>query len=526
MEDSNQQFQNQSQQFQNQSEQKQKNKKIMLSIIGIAVLVIGLVGVTYAFFNYTRTGTANVIRTGNLSFNAEQSGTVTLSDLFPIATTNGNVTAQTPGVGSLSIHITGSTSYDEGIEYIVKAVNVTNSNGTSLPISIGIGYEASEGQGKTIGTEDNSYFANRGGATSRYKVLSTDTISEGQDIVVGYIAPGQTGIDGNLVIIAYLDARNIAISDTYPDGIVFGVNTELDNDKAAACASYLSSLNATAAWCQGTGTITHESDDITFQQALDNGVITNEQKTYLAGQGMIKELYTDGTTTEWVNGRTVFTTNEWNSLQSSGVSFQVKVEANEGVWVPKPYDFGEVCFNYYVSNPSIPNEYMLIGFYGGLGPNETSEEYVREGRGPYVYDARCNVTDITLPSTINGKTVTSITGEAFLAVNMGIQFTSVVIPNTIRVIGEDAFSGNDLTSVTIPQSVTALYRHAFDDNQNLTSITFEGRTCTEIIALANDENFTSWSDYGGDGYFDPNWARNADAIIYDGSGNVCYDPNA
>ncbi len=32
-------------------------------------------------------------------------------------------------------------------------------------------------------------------------------------------------------------------------------------------------------------------------------------------------------------GKTVLTTTEWNALQTSGVSFKVKVEANEGIWV-------------------------------------------------------------------------------------------------------------------------------------------------------------------------------------------------
>ena len=43
-----------------------------------------------------------------------------------------------------------------------------------------------------------------------------------------------------------------------------------------------------------------------------------------------------GTTSNWVNGRTVLTTTEWNSLNSTGISFKIKVEANEGIWVEKP----------------------------------------------------------------------------------------------------------------------------------------------------------------------------------------------
>lgn len=47
------------------------NKKVMYSIIGIAILLISLVGVTYSFFNYTRTGTSK-----NSNFGAR--GVVTL----------------------------------------------------------------------------------------------------------------------------------------------------------------------------------------------------------------------------------------------------------------------------------------------------------------------------------------------------------------------------------------------------------------------------------------------------------------
>ena len=242
-----------------------KSKKQMFTVIGVFALILMLTTVTYAFFNYTRTGTANTIKTGRIAFNAEQGDTVTLDGLFPITTT-GEITASTPGVGSLSIHVTGDTTYNEGIEYLVKAVNVTGSNGTSLPISVKIEYTANNN--KTIGTADDSYYTNRGGNSSIYKLLSTDTIENNGDLVVGYIAPGQTGIDGNITIMAWLDAANIAITDTIEGG-----NIEVPG-------------------------------------------------------------YDNGTDTDWIDGRTVFTTEEWNALTASGVSFQVKVEANEGIWVP------------------------------------------------------------------------------------------------------------------------------------------------------------------------------------------------
>ena len=309
------------------------NRQILFSMIGIAILVVGLVGVTYAFFNYTKTGATNIIRVGRMSFSATEGDTVSLSNLFPISV-SGEVTPETPGVGNLYIHITGDTNYTSGIEYLVTAVNVTSSGGSNLPISVKIGYEASNE--KEIGEPDDNYFTNRGGTESLYKILSSDTIGEGQQLVVGYIAPGEDGIDGNIIISAYLDASNIAITDTYPSVTYYEVNDSLSNSELSECVSYLSSLNATEAFCNGTGTVSYNSEDITFQNALDNGVITTNQKEHLASENIIYEIYTDGTDSNWVDGRNVFTTAEWNELQSNGISFQIKVEANEGIWVTTP----------------------------------------------------------------------------------------------------------------------------------------------------------------------------------------------
>ncbi len=253
-------------------EQKDKKKKIFF-IVGPLVLFIALVGITYSFFNYTRTGSENTFRTGRIYFNATEGDTVTLSDLFPI-TASGEITSATSGVGAVVLHITGDTTYTDGIEYLVKSVNVRGLNGTSLPISIEISYSATSGEGNVIGQADDNYFTNRGGNSSVYKVLTNDTIKENGDLLVGYIAPGVTGIDGELTILAYLDAQNIAITDTL-------VGTE------EASAEY------------------------------ENGTTGVGENT-------------------WVNGRTVLTTEEWNALQQNGVSFQIKVVANEGTWVEEP----------------------------------------------------------------------------------------------------------------------------------------------------------------------------------------------
>ena len=245
-----------------------KNRKTMSIIIGIAILVIGLVGVTYAFFNYTRTGTRNIIKTGRIYFNSEQDTAINLTNMFPIDVTNGIPNDNTK-VGTITINVVGDTTYDEGIEYKISAVNVQNSVGNkSLPISIDVSVtnNSTNDPITTLGISDNDYYTSRGGNSSIYKILASDTISNNEELLVGYITKGATGIDGNIVIKAYLDKAKIAIVDTYDE-------TESDNM---------------------------------------------------------------GTTTNWVDERVTFTTEEWNSLQANGVSFQVKVEANEGLWIEEP----------------------------------------------------------------------------------------------------------------------------------------------------------------------------------------------
>ena len=62
------------------------SKQTILSIVGIAILVIAVVGVSFAFFSYSRTGsTNNVITTGSIEFEYEEStsSALNLTNKFP-----------------------------------------------------------------------------------------------------------------------------------------------------------------------------------------------------------------------------------------------------------------------------------------------------------------------------------------------------------------------------------------------------------------------------------------------------------
>ena len=78
-------------------------------------------------------------------------------------------------------------------------------------------------------------------------------------------------------------------------------------------------------------------------------------------------------------------------------------------------------------------------------------------------------TEVVIPSTINGKKVTSIGGSAF---SNCTSLPSVTIPDSVTSIGGGAFSScKSLTSVTIPDSVTSIGREALCGCTSLTSVT-------------------------------------------------------
>lgn len=254
-----------------------KKQMYVASLVIVALFLV--LGVTYAFFNYTRTGSGNSVGTGRMSFASSQSSgagdAISLDNAFPISSSQ----AQTDTVNAktLSIAIRGDTDYSEGMEYLVTATDVHNTVGSgnnqkTIPITLEVSV-ANNGTG-TLGTEETGdYYKNRNSyTTSKYSVEFDEDLEEDGHILVGYIAPNTTpgtieGVDGIINIKAYFDSSRVLVSDTYPEGSV-------------------------------------EIDGVTYY----NGT----QATEL----------------------TVLTLDEWNSLKgNNAISFKIKVEANKGIWV-------------------------------------------------------------------------------------------------------------------------------------------------------------------------------------------------
>ncbi len=279
-----------------------KNKKQMLLVITIFTILLTVGSVTYAFFNYTRTGAANTLKVGRIAFNSTQDNTISLTNVFPTSSTNLNSTNS----DTVTINITGDTTYSEGIEYKVTLDQVNNTiNGKEVPISI-------RATATNLGTEDSDYYTNRTNKTKIYLLNEEAEAYNGKYIAVGYIPSGTTGVNGSIDITAFTDTNKVAISDTY----------------------------------DGT-----ESDLM-------------------------------GTTNDWVMGREVFTTTEWNSFASTPLSFKVKVEANEGIWVEKEK---------FLTMKNIYND----SNWTAIRANITSIEFHKDGIAPVNSITSFDVTDTT-----------------------------------------------------------------------------------------------------------------------------------
>ena len=103
------------------------------------------------------------------------------------------------------------------------------------------------------------------------------------------------------------------------------------------------------------------------------------------------------------------------------------------------------CISTDTPTPPLPEGERCFDFNSGTITNYKKGAYSECGN------------NVTIPSTIGGKSVTAIGDNAFKEKAI----TSVVIPNSVRDIGQYAFHNNQLTSVTIPNSVTSIGNNAF-----------------------------------------------------------------
>ena len=99
------------------------SKQVLLSVLGIAVLVVAVVGVSFAFFTYSKAGTKNnTLTTGSIFFNFTEGQAITLTNQFPISDSSGSTLSPSGGDNAvLTFSIVGYYGSGTGIDYTITA---------------------------------------------------------------------------------------------------------------------------------------------------------------------------------------------------------------------------------------------------------------------------------------------------------------------------------------------------------------------------------------------------------------------
>ena len=140
------------------------------------------------------------------------------------------------------------------------------------------------------------------------------------------------------------------------------------------------------------------------------------------------------------------------SLNSEiNVSVGIDAFANNGINGATDVDI--TFLGEYTSQDCFYHKSFFAG-YNGLGTATVS----------YINRPYCP-TDVNIPPVVNNFIIIGIDTQGFYQKNI----TSVVIPNTVESIGNNAFTGNALTSVYLPDSIASIGMGAFSNN-SLTSV--------------------------------------------------------
>ena len=492
---------------------KTKRYAIIISIVG---LVLILTGVTYSFFNYTKTGLANNIRVGNVSFNTTQNGSISLTNVFPI--TSDELSGDVGNHDSVSVSIVGSTDHSGGVEYLVTFSDVNNTvNNKMIPIAFNV-------SATNIGTNSNDYYGNRGGNSSIHTLTSTGVVKEGKYILVGYIASGQTGVNGSVTVTAYVDANKMMITDTPElisdligdktvfstsewnslkgsNGLSFKIKVEarlgtwvVEESTPASCftttgprAEYvIKEMTGTRLstctdyftnggfYISGTyedfclGTAEYYSD--TFSEVLE----MDRFDDYVLGQLVNLDII------EQVGYKT--TINDYDISCGTDVSIPAYMntsyqtyEFNSSVGSTEIND----CVDYFTNTMGwtvdTNNGETMQAFCSGTGTmwGQTFQEQLNYNNFDssnleyFVSHDIVNREDHNVPNSkvvmLEGEYDDYLEADRGVFMNKGI--TSIKLPNTLVEIGSYSFDGNQLTSVVIPAGINTIRSNAFSRNQ-------------------------------------------------------------
>lgn len=174
----------------------EKKNQVLMTVLGVFALVIVTVGVSYAFFTYSRTSTTNnTINTTTkpISFGFTETGGIALADAVALSAEKGKVLVD----NVYTINIDANMPTNSNVVYTITAINNTTTTGEQ----------------KALNNSQVRAYLTKGGTAVWGTEDSTNTNNNGTKLMSEIIAEGQT--EGELLRIEKDTSGHTTIDDTY-----------------------------------------------------------------------------------------------------------------------------------------------------------------------------------------------------------------------------------------------------------------------------------------------------------------------
>jgi len=499
----------------------QTRKKIIFVVL-ISILLIGVLGASYAVFSYSKIGSNQELITGDIYMHYNETNTLTLSNAMPSSTYDPTKYFEFTIDGKNT-----NSKYD--IYYDINLLHGDVPDGKTeenrildkfLKFRL-TEFVENETTHELVETEiftNKSYSDLSSAKRIHVDTISKNTMSEvthryrlymwiSNDVVIGNSENPNKDYDQSVWNNLFASIKVRATGDfeekytttspscfttelTYANATL---NTNMTSGELQACVNYLTDQwgpeeegntvdvgETYQAFCNGTGTYWGN----TFQERLDNILFESYQLEYFAEHNIISAEESISIT-GYVQDTYELNTNMTSEEVQTCVNYLTDERGpeEEGNTV----DVGETYEAFCNGTGTLWGGTFQDSIdWGGFNDNEL--EYFAEHNIISFVErpSICNTTDIIIPSTINGNSVTTIGDFAF----QNNQLSSVVIPNSVTTIGTQAFTENQLTSVTLGNSVTTIGDSAFQNNQ-LSSVVIPNSVTTIGSEAFTDNQLTS-----------------------------------
>ena len=156
------------------------SKQILLSVLGVAILVVAVVGISFAAFSYSKTGeVSNTITTGTITMTyTEPTNGISLTDALPITDDAGKALKGDGKTFDFTVGatVTGTTT----INYVITAVKDATSDLPDTGVKVYLTSTSGETETAVLGPKlvsqlDKTVAGNDAGAPADQYVLKTGT---------------------------------------------------------------------------------------------------------------------------------------------------------------------------------------------------------------------------------------------------------------------------------------------------------------------------------------------------------------